>query len=207
MSAYAGAEHDPGLMTIDADVPKDSSLDEVSDTILAAVESIGAKGVTAEEVNRARQQILKAREMAATDTSRIGVSLSEWAAQGDWRLYFLHRDRIETVTPEAVRAVAARYLQRNNRTVGLFIPTEKAERIEVPPTPDLATLVGDYKGRAEIAQGEAFEATPENIETRVKRLDLPEGVKATLLQKKSRGQEVASGPHLALWQRGKPQRL
>ena len=30
--------------------------------------------------------------------------LSEWAAQGDWRLFFLHRDRIEKVTPADVHA-------------------------------------------------------------------------------------------------------
>jgi len=194
VSAYASAEHDPGLMAIDAEVPQDGSRDEVCQTILSTVESIGSAGVSSEEVNRARQQILKAREMAATDTSRIAVSLSEWAAQGDWRLYFLHRDRIEKVTPEAVQAAAARYLQRNNRTVGLFIPTAKAQRIEIPLTPALPGLVADYQGRAPIAQGEAFEATPENIESRLQRLDLPEGIKATLLPKKSRGQEV----HLAL---------
>jgi zinc protease len=146
--------------------------------------------VTAEEVNRARQQILKARELAANETSQLAVSLSEWAAQGDWRLYFLHRDRIEKVTPEAVQAVAARYLQRNNRTVGLFIPTEKAERITIPETPDVAALVADYKGRAPIAEGEVFEATPENVEARVQRQDLPDGIKATLLPKKARGEEV-----------------
>ena len=44
-------------------------------------------------------------------------------------------------------------------------------------------LVADYKGRAAIAEGEAFEATPENIESRARRLDLPEGIKATLLAK------------------------
>jgi zinc protease len=192
--AYAGTDHDPGLLEIGAEVPRDGSREEVCDIITGTVESIDAKGVSPEEVNRARQQILKARDLAATDTSRIAVSLSEWAAQGDWRLYFLHRDRIEKVTPEAVQTAAARYLQRNNRTVGLFIPTEKAERIEIPPTPDLTALLADYKGRAEMAQGEVFEATPENIESRVQRLDLPEGIKATLLPKKSRGQEV----HLAL---------
>jgi len=31
----------------------------------------------------------------------MGVALSEWAAQGDWRLYCLHRDRIEQVTPDS----------------------------------------------------------------------------------------------------------
>src|SRR6185503_1926393 len=112
-SAFARGEHDPGLMSIQAEVTRDASLEEVRDLIITTVEPIGAKGVTAEEVNRARQQILKQREQAATDTSRIALALSEWVAQGDWRLYFLHRDRIEKVTPEAVQAAAARYLQRN----------------------------------------------------------------------------------------------
>src|SRR5712691_9455674 len=113
-SAFARGEHDPGLLSVDAEVPRDNSIDEVRDLLLATVEQIGTKGVTAEEVNRAKQQILKARELAAADTAQIGISLSEWAAQGDWRLYFLHRDRVEKVTPEAVQGVAGRYLQRNN---------------------------------------------------------------------------------------------
>ena len=60
----------------------------------------------------------------------------------------------------------------------------------MPPVPDVPALVADYKGRAAIAEGEAFEATPENIESRAKRTTLPEGVKVTLLEKKSRGQEA-----------------
>jgi zinc protease len=188
--ADADAEHDPGLFSVQAEVPRDNSLDEVRDVLLATVESVGTNGVTAEEVARARQQILKARELAANDTSRIAVSLSEWAAQGDWRLYFINRDRIEKVTPEAVQAVAAKYLQRDNRTVGLFIPSEKSEQVEIPAAPDLPSLVANYTGRAAIAQGEDFAATPENIEARVQRLTLPEGIKTTLLPKKSRGEEV-----------------
>jgi zinc protease len=188
--AFARGEHDPGLMEIEAEVPRDSSLEEVRDIIISTVESIGSTGVTAEEVKRAAQQMLKAREMAATDTSRIGVSLSEWAAQGDWRLYFLHRDRIEKVTPASVQAAAAHYLQRNNRTVGMFIPTEKAERVAVPPTPDVAAMVSNYEGRAALAEGEAFEVTPSNVESRVQRSELPEGIKVSLLPKKTRGQEV-----------------
>jgi zinc protease len=192
--ASAGAEHDPGLFELEAEVPKENSLEEVENQMLATAETLADKGITAEEVNRAKKQILKARELAAANTSQIAVSLSEWAAQGDWRIYFLHRDRIEQVTPEAVQAAAAKYLQRNNRTVGLFIPSDKSEKVTVPPTPDVASLVANYKGRAAMAQGEAFEATPANIEARTRQQDLPDGVKATLLEKKSRGQEV----HLAL---------
>ena len=193
-SAYAGREHDAGLFMAMAEVPRDNSLDEARDILLQTLEGVGAAGVTAEEVARAKQQILKAREQASTDTAAIGIALSEWAAQGDWRLYFLHRDRVEQVTPDAVKAVAARYLRRNNRTLGLFIPSTQPERVPVPATPDLAAVVANYQGRAAISEGEAFEPTPANIEARVQRIDFPEGVKVTLLPKKSRGQEA----HLTL---------
>ena len=55
-----------------------------------------------------------------------------------------------------MQAAAAHYLQRNNRTVGLFIPTDKAERVAIPATPDLAALVADYKGRAAHRRGRVF---------------------------------------------------
>jgi len=191
-SVRAGArgQHDPGLLTISAEVPEVATLDEVRDTIISVVEGIGATGVTDEEVNRAKQQLLKARERGSRDTAALGVRFSEWVAQGDWRLYFLERDRLEQVTPAAVQAVAARYLKRNNRTIGEFIPTEKPERIAVPATPDIAALVADYKGREAAAEGEAFDPTPANIEARVKRLEIPEGIKVTLLPKKTKGGEV-----------------
>ena len=175
-----------------------SSPEEVRDLLIAATEEVVSKGVTDEEVNRAKQQILKARERSATDTAQIGVALSEWAAQGDWRLYFLFRDRIEQVTPEKVQMAAAKYLQRNNRTVGVFIPTEKPERIAVPPPPDVAALVASYKGRVALAEGEAFDPAPEKIEARVKRLELPEGIKVTLLPKKSRGEETRLRSHCTM---------
>jgi zinc protease len=193
-SAYARREHDPGLFMADAEVPRGGSVEEVREILLSTIENIGSQGATPEEVNRAKQQILKARDRAATDTAQVGISLSEWAAQGDWRLYFLFRDRIENVTPEAVKAVAAKYLVRNNRTLGVFIPTDKPERIAVPPAPDVAALISDYKGRAAIAEGEAFDPTPDNVEARLQRLEIPEGIKVTLLPKKSRGGEV----HLTL---------
>src|SRR5262249_373126 len=61
--AFARAEHDPGLFSVDAEVRADGSLDEVRDLIIKTVEQVGSTGVTDEEVNRARQQILKARDL------------------------------------------------------------------------------------------------------------------------------------------------
>jgi zinc protease len=189
VSANADGSHDPGLLLISAEVLDAEKLNDVRDTIIEVVDEVVESGVTDEEVTRARQQILKARALAATDTSRLAIALSNWVAQGDWRLYFIHRDRVEKVTTDDVKRVAASYLLRNNRTVGVFIPTAKPERIAVPSRPDVGALVSNYKGREALAAGEAFDATPQNIESRVKRQEL-EGIKVTLLPKKTRGAEV-----------------
>ena len=90
---------------------------------------------------------------------------------GDWRLFFLHRDRLRKVTPEDVQRVAATYLKPSNRTLGLFVPTQKPDRAEIPPTPDVAALLKDYKGDAAVAAGEAFDPSPANIESRTRALD------------------------------------
>ena len=158
--------------------------------MLSVLAKVGEEGVTAEEVERARQQILKQRDLAADDPNRIAIQLSDWAAQGDWRLYFLDRDRVEKVTPENVKAVARDYLKPSNRTIGLFIPTDKAERTPVPATPDLAAMVENYKGRETGSAGESFDVAPARIEARIQRPGPLEGIKVALLPKKTRNEAV-----------------
>jgi zinc protease len=190
VSGSAQPLHDPGTLDLMAQVGRGQSVDEVRDILLKLVEGVASQGVTAEEVRRAKQQILNQRELASEDTPQLAVSISNWAAQGDWRLYFLNRDRIEAVTPEQVNALAGTYLQRSNRTVGLFLPAQKPGRVAVPNTPDVKALVSDYKGRAAVALGEVFDPTPANLEARMQITALPEGLKIALLPKKTRGEAV-----------------
>jgi zinc protease len=190
VSAEAFNWHDPGVFEVQVEVRKGDSLEAAKDAMLKVVENAGDKPPSEAEVERAKQQLLKQRELAEANTSRVAVELSNWAAQGDWRLYLLQRDRLEKVTPERVQDVAKRYLRRENRTLGIFIPSEKSEKAEVPPTPDLATLFDGYKGREDIAGGEAFDPTPANVDARSQRVTLAEGVKGVLLPKKTRGESV-----------------
>jgi zinc protease len=193
-AAYASASarpmHDPGTMTILAELPKGGSVDEVRDVILATVEGVKERGVTREEVDRARRLFLNAHERAANDPTRLAVSLSQEIAEGDWRLHFLDRDRIEQVTPERVAEVAAKYLVRSNRTVGIFLPTDQPQRAPIPSSPDIAGLVAGYKGRSAGAEGEALDPSPSAIEARVARPGPIEGIKVALLPRKTRGEMV-----------------
>ena len=103
---------------------------------------------------------------------------------------FPDRDRTRSVTPEDIQRVAKLYLKDSNRTLGEFIPDAKPDRTEVPSKVDLNTALKDYKGEAAMAQGEAFDPSPANIEARVKRSTLPDGLRMTMLEKKTRGKSV-----------------
>jgi zinc protease len=192
VSASARPLHDPGTLEIMSDVDtKDfTRLEQVRDVMYSVLEDVVRNGVSQEEVDRARQKMLKNRELAMADPNLIAITLSSVGSQGDWRLFFLSRDRIEQVTPAQVKEVAARYLASSNRTVGYFIPSAKPDRTQVPPTPDVASLVENYKGRAVQSTGESFDISPLAIEARLQRPDSIEGVKLALLPKKTRGDAV-----------------
>ena len=190
ISGVAYAWHDPGVVRIMAEVSKGNAPEVVLDSLVDTVEGVGSSNVTDAEVERAKTQILKQRELSATDTRGIAVELSEWAAQGDWRLYFLHRDRLEAVTPSHVREAAARYLRKSNRTVGLYLPSDESLKTDVPAVPSVAEMLKGYQGRKDIVAGEAFDVSPENIERRTNRVKLAGGIQAAFLPKKTRGESV-----------------
>ena len=189
--AFPAVLGDPGLLLFGAEVRLDQSLDGVRETMLQVIEEIMKTPPTAEEVERARAQLLKEIELQFNSSERIGLELSEWIGMGDWRLLFLNRDLIKKVTVAEVQKVAGSYLKQSNRTLGLFIPTAKPDRSEIPATPDILALVKDYKGEAKISMGEAFDPSPANIDTRTKRFDRG-GVKLSLLTKQTRGNAVAA---------------
>jgi zinc protease len=184
---------EPGVMFFSTEVRVQQSLDSARQIFLATLDSAAKKPVTKEEVDRARAALLKGVELTLNNAERVGLQLSEYMAQGDWRLFFLRRDRLEKVTPEDVQRVAALYLKPSNRTTGVFIPTENPDRTEIPSTPDVDALVKDYKGKEAVASGEAFDPSPANIEARVKR-QTPDGdaggMSTAFLSKKTRGSSV-----------------
>jgi zinc protease len=186
-SAYGW--HDPGVLEFLVQT-EPAKLEAARDTLLDVLERLAAEPVTAEEVERARRKLARDRELLMAQSNRVATELSEWVAKGDWRLFFLHRDRVARVTPADVTRVAGRYLQRTNRTVGLYIPSEQAQRAAIPAAPPVAELVKDYKGSQALAAGETFDPTPANLDRRAQRSQLPGGLKVALLPKKTRGQTV-----------------
>lgn len=179
-----------GLMGFWAEVRLEQSLPDAQQAMLSVLDDMKNNPPTNEEVEKARTRILKNIEMSLKQSDRVGLSLSNYIGQGDWRLIFHYRDMIEKVTPDDVSRVALRYLKPANRTLGFFIPEQNPDRAEIPDAPNIAEMLKDYKGKAALAQGEDFDPSPANIEQRTTRGKCANGMEYAFLPKENRGDVV-----------------
>jgi zinc protease len=190
VGGFARQLREPSLFVVQSELRRDQSLDSARTVIDRTIQALRTSPISAEEVERAKTARLKNIELLLNNSEFVGLTLTEWAASGDWRLFFLHRDRIAKVTPADVQRVANAYLKPSNRTVAMFIPTASPDRAEIPATPNVSALVANYKGSAVVQAGEAFDASPRNIDSRIKRGALANGMQLTLLPKQTRGNRV-----------------
>lgn len=181
---------EPGQFLSMAMVPVDGDPEVTAAALIEGVEKAADTAFTEAEVERARNRLLKAIELLFNDANRTAMSLSEAIAAGDWRLFFLHRDRIAEVTVADVERVSRHYFKPANRTLARFVPTESPDRAEIPAAPDVAQLLEGYKGREAVAAGEAFDPSPANIDARTQTTTLSNGTEVALLPKQTRGETI-----------------
>ena len=190
VASAAGSDsfRDPGLALFLAVPPKDGNPAEAEKVLLAQVEGLADKPFTAEEVEAAKQRFANSFELSFNNVNAVATSLSEYIASGDWRLWIITRDAVAKVSVDDVNRVARTYLLPSNRTLARFIPTTEPKRAEIPVAPSAASLVDGYTGRAAVAAGEAFDPTPANIQARTDSFVLGDGLRVSLLPKKTRGE-------------------
>lgn len=188
---YAESFQFPGFFWTGATVPLDGSLEEAEAAIEATIANVKANPPTEEELDRFK--LGQANFYKNISNSVIGVAqrLSEWSARGDWRLFFITRDRTESVSVEDVQRVAHKYLIASNRSKGYFKPVQETPpRAVVSPNPDIETLVEGYQGREAVAKGEFFDATPANIADRTEYRTMSNGARVAMLSKENTGDTV-----------------
>ncbi|MES3035164.1 MAG: pitrilysin family protein [Gemmatimonadota bacterium] len=181
---------EPGVLIAWADIRKEQSLDSARIAMLKVLDETRTATFTAAEVERARNEVVSSIEQVLDNSENVGFALTEFEASGDWRLLHISRDRLKAVTPADLQRVAAAYLKPDNRATVAFVPTEKPDRAELPATPDIQTLVRGYVGTQKVAEGEVFDATPANIDSRIRRQDIPGSLRVTMLPKRTRGEVV-----------------
>ena len=181
--------HDPGLQIFGAVVPPGKPVEPVRDEMIKVVESFGQQAPTQAEMERTRVALANEIDKTLADPERIGIDLSEYISLGDWRLFFLARDDLAKIKAEDVARVSKAYFRRDDRTVGLFLPTDDPQRAEIPANPPLEEVMKDFHAKAEASTGEAFDPSQDNIDRRTKIVQVG-NIKVALLEKKTRGGTV-----------------
>ena len=187
---FAPGLKEGGFIYLNADVRKENSLDNAKDQMMATLDNLITSPPTQEEIDRAKSRILKNWELSYNASDRVGLSMSESIAAGDWRLFFLFRDRVENVSKDDVVDAAKKYFIPSNRTIGVFIPQDEPQRAEIPDAPNVTSLVANYKGKEEISMGEEFDPSPANVDSRTKIGTFPNGLEYAILSKENRGDAV-----------------
>ena len=192
---FAAAQHDPGYAFFAAELQADMDQQRALDTLNHALENLTEQPITEEELARIRSKWLDGWSRTYADPAQLAAALSESVASGDWRLFFLARDRVETVSVDDVQSALTRWLVADNRTNGLYIPTQTPKRAPAFEPTDLNALLDGYEGRDIAGDIESFIPTPENIDAQTQResLELANNlgdVKLALLPKATRGDRV-----------------
>jgi zinc protease len=186
-------QHDPGLVIVSASLNQDQSLDAVRDAIYKALDDVVKNPPTREEIDRVTSQLSRGLENSLSNAQAIATgALNSSIAQGDWRLMFLQHDRLQDIVPADVVKAAQTYFKPSNRTVGYYIPDLAPDRTVVPATPDLAETFRNYMSKVSVVRGESFDPTIANIESRVVRSKLPNGLKVAVLSKKTANNVVSA---------------
>ncbi|HUR65717.1 MAG TPA: pitrilysin family protein [Chitinophagaceae bacterium] len=181
---------DPGFTYFELEVPKDKSIDSAKWELLKEADGIPSMNITEEDLVRAKNNRLKSIEDAMAKTNDLAIALTEYIGAGDWRLWFLYRDRMEKLTVADLKAAASKYYKSSNRTYGVFVPDAAPERTVVSETPDVAKLLNGYKGKEAAAQKANFENSIANIKKNAQYGTLNNGGKYVLLEKPTKGDKI-----------------
>ena len=183
---------DPGYIYFSANILKGKNQQDAKNTMLGVLDSLLIQPITAEEVDRAKNLLLTKFDLDFRNSETVSGIMTEYIADGDWRLAFIYRDNLKKVTADDVNRVAKAYFKSSNRTVGLFVPEKNPDRAFIPPSPDINALVKEYKGIQQLSSAEAFDASPANIDKRTKTGTIPGGAKYAILNKTTRGSAVTA---------------
>jgi len=117
---------DPFPILIDATVAPGVGHQKVEDAMKAALYEVTRRGVTQEELERAKNQLEVSVVRGRDGTYELASSLGEAVASANWKWFVRYVDMMRGVTREDIQRVAATYLVPDHATVGWFVPA-KAE--------------------------------------------------------------------------------
>jgi len=125
VGAFLRQGFDPGMYWVYAVTPPGQDIAEVEAVLLEELARIVDEGVSEAELEKARNlRLMGFWRSMATIAGKANALGNYRTFHGDWRALFTAPERLEAVTADDLREVAARYLTRSNRTVATLAPAD-----------------------------------------------------------------------------------
>ncbi|HET8564225.1 MAG TPA: pitrilysin family protein, partial [Candidatus Binatia bacterium] len=121
---YSGVSIDPSVISVTAQLLPGKEPAQVEGEIDALLEQLKSKPISERELQKAKNQVEAAFVFAQDSIFGQAMKIGFYEAAGDWRLMDRYIEGIRGVTREDIQRVAKQYLDRDNRTVGVLIPTK-----------------------------------------------------------------------------------
>ncbi len=119
-TGYPG-DRNPDLMVLQFNPAAGQKEEKIISAIDAEIASIQKKGVTQEELNRARRGSESSFLWGKTSPSGLATDLAyNQAVHGDWRYLAKYIDMVRSVTSDDIRQAAVKYLMSTNRTTAFL---------------------------------------------------------------------------------------
>jgi zinc protease len=125
LSGYAANLIEGGWYELFATAAPGQKLENIDQVLASELDELREKGVTEEELNRAKRQLSANVILENRDITSQAMQLgSDQSTAGDYRYTDRYLAAVQKVTPADVQRVAQTYLAVANRTVGFFEPTQ-----------------------------------------------------------------------------------
>jgi zinc protease len=132
LALFAGANNsrlsiDPHLFTISAGPLPGKTAEEVERALEAEIERVRRDPVSAQELEKAKNQIEADFVMGMDSVSNLGRGVMSVELSTTWKDFYRYVPDIRAVTAADVQRAAQKYLVPDHRTVGILVP--------IKPTP------------------------------------------------------------------------
>lgn len=194
VDAYTQTLHDPGFAMFSLTVPKDKNLEQTRNKFTEALNAIPGTPYTEADVKRGKAMNMKQLQNITNNTIGFAITLTEFIGSGDYRLWFLTRDRMEQVSLSDIQRVAQKYFIPNNRTFGVFIPSDNEVRVLPEEYQDhsIQDVLKGYKGHDMQSSDVTFENTISNIKSNLTSGSFENGFRYSFVKKPLKGGKVTA---------------
>jgi zinc protease len=124
-ASYYGSMKDPFLFSLGATATPGTDINELEQALYSEVESIKKDGPTDFELQKVKNQLEAEFIMDQDSIFYQAMLIGIMEIIGDWKLKDSYLENIRKITAADVIRVAKKYLNEDNRTVGILVPEKK----------------------------------------------------------------------------------